>query len=62
MADCFGLRFPRCRRFPAGLCVDLRFLSDAMRYRLLSEGYRCRWARVRLRAVVCASGEVTWPT
>ena len=45
MADCFGLRFARCRRFPAGLCEDWR--------------YRCRWARVRLRAVACASGEVT---
>lgn len=54
MADCFGLRFARCRRFPAGLCADVRFLSDAMRYRLLSEGYRCRWARVWLRAAARA--------
>ena len=61
MADCFGLRFARCRRFPAGLCADMRHLSAGHAFRLSADGYRCRWARVRLRAVACASGEVSWP-
>ena len=61
MADCFGLRFPRCRRFPAGLCEDWRYRADAHAFRLSADGYRCRWARVRLRAVACASGELIWP-